>query len=141
MTSPRILLIDRNTGWLKFAEETLRQAGYAVETASDFAKASLRCPEGNFDLIFVGLDQVESHLGTLTDLAKNPSRPWRFVVMFPVRQTFDRVRIVLKAGAYDVVDKPYQRDALLSTVAAVVHEARLRNHVADAVRLSKVRPV
>lgn len=130
MASPRILLIDQHADWLKFAEETLRQEGYEVITVVDFDGACQRCLDEDFDLIFIGLDQAESHLGALSDLAKNPGRPQRFVVMFPLRQTFDRVRIVLKAGAYDIVDKPYQRDALLKMVADAVHEARQRNDLA-----------
>lgn len=132
MSFPRILLVDRHADWLKFAEETLKQAGYVAMTAIDFDQAYQRCLDEDFDLIFVGLDQAEGHLGTLSDLAKNPGRPQRFVVMFPLRQTFDRVRIVLKAGAYDVVDKPYQRDRLLKMVADEIHEARRRNNLALA---------
>jgi len=131
MTSPRILLIDRHADWLEFAEKTLKQESHDVVTATDFDEACRRCMDDDFDLIFVGLDQAESHLATLSDLAKNPNRPQRFVVMFPLRQTFDRVRIVFKAGAYDVVDKPHQRDALLRMVANAVHEARLRNGLTD----------
>jgi DNA-binding NtrC family response regulator len=122
-----ILLIDRHSQWLNFAVETLTQAGYKVLTASDFDTAAKRWLDKSFDLILVGLDQAESHLGTLTDLAKNAAHPRRIVIMFPVRQTYDKVRIVFKAGAYDVVDKPYQADALRSMVAEQIAEARQRN--------------
>jgi len=122
-----ILVIDRHSGWRKFAEETLKQAGYEVAAASRLEEAVERWLDESFDLILIGLDQAESHLGTLSDLAKNPAHPRRIVVMFPIRQTYDKMRIVFKAGAYDVVDKPYQADALRSMVAEQIAEARQKN--------------
>ncbi len=122
-----ILLIDQHVSWLQFAAKVLSGAGYDVKTAVSLDMAGQRYLNEDFDLIFVGLDQAESHLETLADWAKGQDHPQRFVVMFPVRQTFDTVRIVLKAGAYDVVNKPYQPDALLKTVAEEVREAKARN--------------
>jgi DNA-binding NtrC family response regulator len=133
MSSPQILLIDRHRRWLKFAQETLGEAGYAVMIASDFDEATEYYLSQDFDLILIGLDQAESNLATLSDLAKDHHHPRRFVVMFPVRQTFDRVRIVFKAGVYDVVDKPYGGDILLEIVSKELEEARLRNNMASAI--------
>lgn len=129
----RILLIDRHAQWVDFAVETLTQAGYKVFAASDFDTASERWLDQSFDLILVGLDQAESHLGALSHLAKNPAQPRRIVVMFPIRQTYDRMRIVFKAGAYDVVDKPYKADALLRTVAEQIAESRKSNDILEAI--------
>jgi DNA-binding NtrC family response regulator len=133
MTSTRILLIDQHVAWLRFAEETLSQADYDVTTALDLDEVCERCINEDFDLILIGLPQVERHLSKLSDLAKNPGHPLRFVVMFPVRQTFDTVRMMFKeAGAHDVVDKPYQPDVLLRMVANEVYEARRQNNLAAA---------
>jgi DNA-binding NtrC family response regulator len=130
-SSDRILLIDRHSDWLQFAKESLKQAGYEVFAASRFDEAAKRWRDESFDLILVGLDQAESHLSTLSDLAKNPANPRRIVVMFPIRQRYDRMRIVFKAGAYDVVDKPYQPDALISMVAGEIAEARQESSIVE----------
>jgi FixJ family two-component response regulator len=39
------------------------------------------------------------------------------------------MRIVFKAGAYDVVDKPYRADALVEMVAREITEARRESNV------------
>jgi DNA-binding NtrC family response regulator len=130
----RVLVIDRHSQWLDFAVATLIEAGYEVLSASDFEMASKRWRDASFDLILVGLDQAESHLSTMSDLAKDRVHPKRIVVMFPIRQTYDRMRIVFKAGAYDIVDKPYEAAALQSMVAKQISEARQKNR--SSTRLS-----
>jgi DNA-binding NtrC family response regulator len=126
----RVLLIDQHPEWLSFAKRTLFEAGYQVETAPNFEQAARCCFEADhFDLILVGLDQAEANLETIGELKKSKPQQWRFVVMFPVRQTPDRLRMVFKAGAFDCVNKPYQRDALLRVVADEIADARRRNSV------------
>jgi DNA-binding NtrC family response regulator len=126
----RVLLIDQQQNWLKFAKAALHEAGYQVETASSFEEAAACCFEtDHFDLILVGLDQAEANLETIGELKKSKTRQWHFVVMFPIRQAPDRLRMVFKAGVFDCVSKPYQRDALLQVVADEIADAKRRNEV------------
>lgn len=127
-----ILLIDRHSQWLDFAKEVLTRAGYKVFSADDFERAAERWGDEAFDLILVGLDQAESHLETLNDLARNRAHPKRVVVMFPILQTYDRMRIVFKAGAYDVIDKPYDAEALLRSVAEQIANSQHVNNGLEA---------
>jgi DNA-binding NtrC family response regulator len=122
----RILLIDRHPEWLQFAEEAL-QDQYDVLTATSFEEASESCiQEGRaqeFDLILVGLDLATSNLGTIKSLGKQ----WRFVVMFPVFQEDETLRILFKAGVYDCTDKPYEREGLLNLVVDELSRAERLN--------------
>ena len=129
MTSPEcsILLIDRHVGWLKLAQEPLTQAGYKVVTAPDLDEATQSRLNEPFDLVFIGLDQAERNLDTLSEIAKSPDVQQRFVVMFPLRQTHEKMRIVFRAGAYDCVDKPYQSGDLLKIVAEKIADTERTN--------------
>lgn len=115
MATRRILLIDRHLEWLQFAQEALQER-YDVLTAMNFEEAMKCCiQEGRsqeFDLIFVGLDLATNNLDTIKSLGKQ----WRFVVMFPVFQEDEKLRILFKAGVYDCADKPYEREELLKLV-------------------------
>lgn len=116
----RVLLIDQHPEWLQFAKEVLQEQHEAV-TATSFEEASEYCTrEGQsqeFDLIFVGLDLATSNLSTIAQLSKASSSRWRFVVMFPVFQEDETLRMLFKSGVYDCADKPYEREGLLKLVA------------------------
>lgn len=122
----RILLIDRDQDWLKFAESTLSSI-YEVLTESEFDQA-LRCcikrdAEPNFDLIFVGLDWATENLDTIRSFSKR----WRFVVMFPIIQQGQYLRILFKSGAFDCTDKPNDGKRLLELVKEQIDRAKLLN--------------
>lgn len=129
MANPkRILLIDRHQEWLRFAQEVL-QDEHEVYTATSFEEAKECCVGDDlsqeFDLIFVGLELATSNLSTIESLG----REWRFVVMFPVYQEDEKLRILFKAGVYDCADKPYDRESLLKLVADELSRAELLNRM------------
>jgi len=115
-TFKRILLIDRHPEWLQFAHEALQEQ-YDVLTAPSFEEARECCIQKGrsqeFDLILIGLDLATSNLSTIKAMGKQ----WRFVVMFPVFQEDETLRVLFKAGVYDCTDKPYEREGLLKLVA------------------------
>lgn len=111
----RILLVDQHPDWIKFAEEVLSER-YDVVTATSLEDASQCCRGKFFDLIFVGLHQAENKPDILNQLNQTPQGHRRLVIMFPVSQDYETMRRVFKAGAYDCVDKPYSREALLEMV-------------------------
>jgi len=127
-THKRILLIDRHLEWLQFAQEVLQEQ-YDVFTATSFEEVRKCCVREEwsqgFDLIFVGLDLATSNLNTIESLGKQ----WRFVVMFPVFQEDEKLRLLFKAGAYDCADKPYDRERLLQLVADELSRAERLNSV------------
>jgi DNA-binding NtrC family response regulator len=127
-TTKRILLIDRHPEWLQFAQEVLQEQ-YNVLTATGFEEAAKCCVgeerSQEFDLIFIGLDLATTNLNTIESLG----RQWRFVVMFPVFQEDEKLRILFKAGVYDCADKPYEREGLLKLVADELCRAERLNGI------------
>jgi len=126
-TQERILLIDRHPEWLQFAGEVLQEQ-YEIITAGSFEEANECCirkgQSQEFDLILVGLDLAANNLATITQLSKAPSDGWRFVVMFPIFQQDETLRMFFKAGVLDCADKPYEREGLLKLVADELTLAR-----------------
>ena len=111
----RILLIDRHAGWLQFAQEILQEQ-YDVLAAISLEEAVEACTvmdqSQGFDLIFVGLGSAANGLSIIKSLDSQ----WPFVIIFPVFQEDEKLRIFFKAGVYDCVDKPYEREILLKLV-------------------------
>lgn len=116
----RILLIDQRSEWLQFAKEVLQEQ-YEVVVAQSFQDASECCMrEGrsqDFDLVFIGQGLAASNLPAISQLSRSPSDGWRFIVMFPVFQEDESLRMFFKAGVLDCADKPYEREGLLKLVA------------------------
>lgn len=122
----KILLIDQHPEWLKFAQDVLSDE-YAVVTLTSYDEApsieyEVESNEG-FDLIFIGLELATNNLDMLKPLFKQ----WQFVVVFPVLQENETVRMLFKAGVYDCAPKPYEREGLLKLVANELAEAKLVN--------------
>jgi DNA-binding NtrC family response regulator len=112
----KILLIDQHPEWLDFAGEVLGK-DYDVSMLSRHHNLrslpkDVRKMDG-FDLIFIGLELATNNLDVLKPLFKQ----WQFVVIFPVIQENETVRLLFKAGVYDCARKPYDRDGLLKLVA------------------------
>lgn len=116
MKKKKILLIDQHSEWLDFAQEVLgddyditklSKHGNVLSLQKDLGKAN------GFDLIFIGLELVTNNLDVLKPLFKQ----WQFVVVFPVIQENETVRLLFKAGVYDCAQKPYDRNGLLKLVA------------------------
>jgi DNA-binding NtrC family response regulator len=118
----RILIIDTRNEWLSFAKATLSEAGYEVEVATSVQEAKDRLGDnGNrFDLILADQKVVEAESDTLRDMIwVEPDRRRRVVVVFPMQLALDKMRAAFKLGAFDCVDKQYERDKLISTVQEV----------------------
>jgi DNA-binding NtrC family response regulator len=124
---PKILLIDQHPEWLEFAQNVLKE-GYDVvahkawDNAMSTVRESARKVEG-FDLVFIGLELATSNLDELKPLFKE----WQFVVIFPIIETNETVRLLFKAGVYDCARKPYEKEGLLKLVADELEFAKLAN--------------
>jgi len=126
-TQGRILLIDRHPEWLEFASEVL-EGQYEVVTARSLEEANKCCIQQGqskeFDLIFIGLDEAASNLPAITQLSRISRDGWHFVVMFPVFQENETLRMFFKAGVLDCADKPYESQGLLKLVTDELFLAR-----------------
>jgi DNA-binding NtrC family response regulator len=145
LSKARLLVIDRNLQWLRFAKRTLQCAGYAVAVAMDLVEAFRVHPDNDFDLVLIGLDQVERNLSVFAQLSREKAQSRRFVVMFPIHRTLDRVRVAFRAGAYDCIDKPFEAEALLDLVSEqLTHSMQTATitegiDLSDRIQLSQVR--
>lgn len=122
----KILLIDQHPEWLDFAKKTLREE-YEIVTFSrqnDLLTLHKSSKKANgFDVVFIGLELVTQNLDVLKPLFKR----WQFVVIFPVIQENETVRLLFKAGVYDCARKPYDSEGLLKLVADELEVADLAN--------------
>jgi response regulator RpfG family c-di-GMP phosphodiesterase len=121
----KILLIDQHPEWLDFARAVL-QEDYEVLALKRGENLSLENEVSSldgFDLVFIGLELATNNLDALKPLFKQ----WHFVVIFPVLQSNDTVRLLFKAGVYDCARKPYEREGLLKLVADELALANIAN--------------
>ena len=135
MKKKKILLIDQHPEWLDFAQGVLREEYDIVKLSKHGDALSLHKDIGKsngFDLIFIGLELVTNNLDVLKPLFKQ----WQFVVVFPIIQENETVRLLFKAGVYDCAQKPYDRDGLLKLVADEFALAQFVNKQ-DKVQLTK----
>ena len=111
----RLLFIDPHEEWLSFVESTLADS-FDVETAQEF-KALFEMQEGGpFDLIFIGLNVAQENMDALSYLAESFENRWHFIVLFPGFPDDQAARILFKAGARDLLSKPYDPDTLRNVV-------------------------
>src|SRR5919106_1961238 len=111
----RILLIDDDPGVRDSTERTLRNAGYAVQSAATGEQGFELARGGAFDVILSdmrmpgisGLDILRKLRETRVDAA--------FIVMTGFA-TVDTAVEAMKLGAVDFVQKPFLRDELLMRV-------------------------
>lgn len=120
-----ILLIDHDEDWLASAQPVLEALGYVVETARS-TKEVLGPEDKIYDLILMNWTQADQERVLLERLARPESdNPRCVVVMFPIQQLPERMRVVFKSGAYDCVDKPFDREELIELVETLQAECVL----------------
>jgi DNA-binding NtrC family response regulator len=128
MSERRILLIEDDTSGRELGAFNLRRGGYTVDAA----------PSGEQGL---GAFDPELHELVITDLrmpgidgldvvravkAKAPDTP---VLVITAYGSVDTAVEAMKAGAYDFIGKPFQRDHLLLTVGRALESRHLREEV------------
>jgi DNA-binding NtrC family response regulator len=121
-SSKRILIIDTQGKWLSFASSTLSEVGYEVEVAKSIqeAKEILGDNDDKFDLILADQKVAEAEGNILRDVIwVEPDRRRRVVVVFPAQLALPEMRKIFKLGAFDCVDKQYERDKLIGLVQEI----------------------
>jgi DNA-binding NtrC family response regulator len=115
MARKSILVVDDEKGQREILEMILTAAGYDVTTASSGEAALKFTRERRFDLALTdlkmtGMDGIEllQHL-----LAQDSSI---IVILLTAHGSIDSAKEALKRGAYDYLQKPFDRDKLLETI-------------------------
>ncbi|HEX8138466.1 MAG TPA: sigma-54 dependent transcriptional regulator [Pyrinomonadaceae bacterium] len=115
MARKSILVVDDEKGQREILEMILTTAGYDVTTASSGEAALKFTRERRFDLALTdlkmtGMDGIEllQHL-----VAQDSSI---IVILLTAHGSIDSAKEALKRGAYDYLQKPFERDQLLETI-------------------------
>ncbi|MDQ3818438.1 MAG: sigma-54 dependent transcriptional regulator [Acidobacteriota bacterium] len=115
MARKSILVVDDEKSQREILEMILSAEGYDVTTAASGEAALKFAKERRFDLALTdlkmtGMDGIEllQHL-----LAQDSSI---IVILLTAHGTIDSAKEALKRGAFDYLQKPYDREALLKTI-------------------------
>jgi two-component system NtrC family response regulator len=135
--NPKILVIDDDTSLRRVLEYNLQEAGYDVITAAS-GEAGLRSFAVEMpalvitDMKMPGMDGMQV-LKTIKERS-----PETLVIVITAFGTVDIAVEAMKAGAYDYITKPFNRDELRLTVAKAlqfrgmaVENRRLKEELSD----------
>ncbi len=134
---PIILIIDDDTSLRRVLEYNLQEAGYAVATAASGEEGvrlfgELSPPLVITDMKMPGMDGMQ----VLKAIKERSSET--LVIMITAFGTVDIAVEAMKAGAYDYITKPFNRDELRLTVAKALQfnglaaeNRQLRSELAD----------
>jgi DNA-binding NtrC family response regulator len=117
----RILFIDPDPKYLSFAVNALKRIGVnatgftGIKSAQQFLKSTR-----GIQLILIDLEYAEKEPEKIRKLAESDRR--HVVVLFPVQLTPHKMSLVFKLGAYDCVDKPYDKSQLIKQIDILIKE-------------------
>jgi DNA-binding response OmpR family regulator len=119
----RILVVDDEQHIRDILAETLRDAGYAVETASNGEEGVLKLRSGSFDLILLDIRMpIHSGLDVLKLLRRNGGGPP--VVIITGLASSEEMEEALRLGAAKCIRKPFHLKTLLSDISGILHSGR-----------------
>ena len=134
-----ILIIDDDTSLRRVLEYNLQEAGYAVATAASGEEGLERFDEVNPTLVITDM-KMPGMDGMQVLKAVKERSPETLVMVITAFGTVDIAVEAMKAGAYDYITKPFNRDELRLTVAKALRlsgledeNKRLKSELADRV--------
>jgi len=112
-----VMLVDSDQVYLRFAEETL-QAGYDVSTVNSFTKEIVQVGWRRVDLFLINDRFLEDPLVTdLMDQIRRAGPDTRAIAVLSTSARPYEAERAFGLGFWDVVQKPYDGDALLAIVS------------------------
>jgi two-component system NtrC family response regulator len=134
---PKILIIDDDTSLRRVLEYNLQEAGYAVGTAASGEEGLQLFDEVSPTLVITDM-KMPGMDGMQVLKAIKERSPETLVIIITAFGTVDIAVEAMKAGAYDYITKPFNRDELRLTVAKAlqlsgltVENKRLRSELVD----------
>jgi two-component system NtrC family response regulator len=134
---PIILIIDDDTSLRRVLEYNLQEVGYAVGTAAS-GEEGLRLFDEVAPALVITDMQMPGMDGMQVLKAIKERSPETLVIMITAFGTVDIAVAAMKAGAYDYITKPFNRDELRLTVAKALQlnglteeNKRLKGELAD----------
>ncbi len=113
---PTIIIIDDDTSLRRVLEYNLQEAGYAVGTAASGEEGLRLFDEVSPALVITDMKMPGMDGMQVLKAIKDRS-PETLVIMITAFGTVDIAVEAMKAGAYDYITKPFNRDELRLTVA------------------------
>src|SRR6185369_8741039 len=133
----RILIIDDDASLRRVLEYNLLEAGYAVTAAASGEEGLALFTVAPYPLVITDMKMPGMYGMELLSAVKKIS-PTTLVIMITAFGTVDIAVQAMKAGAYDYITKPFNRDELLLTVAKAlklidveIENRRLKEELAD----------
>ncbi len=134
---PIILIIDDDTSLRRVLEYNLQEAGYAVATAASGEEGLSLFDEVSPALVVTDM-KMPGMDGMQVLKAVKERSPETLVIMITAFGTVDIAVEAMKAGAYDYITKPFNRDELRLIVAKALQlngltaeNRRLKSELAD----------
>jgi signal transduction histidine kinase/HD-like signal output (HDOD) protein/CheY-like chemotaxis protein len=123
----RILVVDDEQHIRDILSETLREAGYVVETAPNGEEGVLKLRSASFDLILLDIRMpIHSGLDVLKLLRRNGGAPP--VMIITGLASSDELDEALRLGAAKCIRKPFHLKTLLSDISGILHSDRPANN-------------
>lgn len=132
LPNARILVVDDEANVRKVLGALLAQQGYEVHAESDGQAALMRfrtAPMGTFDAVVTDL-RMPNMTGMELLRALQQHDPALPVVMLTAHGSVDTAVEAVKSGAFDFLEKPFDRDQLDQVLAKAVHTRRHTGPVA-----------
>ncbi len=137
MSQPNILVVDDEPGIVLLCERVLTGAGYAISAFSEPENALEVIKTQKVDLLLVDIRMPKLSGLELIDLAKI-SQPEMAVLVMTGFGTVETAIDVLHKGVDGLILKPFERQALLSSVERAIQDNQKKQDIA---RLQALQPL
>lgn len=127
----KILVVDDDKNLRRIIEFTLTENGHSVQTAADAEEALASLDKESFDIVVTDIRMPgKDGIALLREIKARA--PGVEVIVVTAFGTVETAVEAMKAGAFDYVTKPFNRDELKLTVQRALH---LRDLESENVRL------
>jgi DNA-binding NtrC family response regulator len=133
----RLLIVDDDAEVVAWLAESLTEAGYAVEGVTSPREALARVERTAFDLVVTDVYMPELRG---TDLMReiHARRPGQLVLLVTAFGSIDMAVEAVRAGAADLVTKPFSLERLKLAIERAIEERQMRREI---VHLRRALPV
>lgn len=126
MNTQSILIVDDDESLRRIIEYNLKQRGYHTIAVDSAEKALEALRKSHFNLLISDM-KLPGKDGVELMMEAKELRPDLPVIFITAFGTIEKAVEAMKAGAYDYVTKPFERDDLLMTVDKVLEYQRLKD--------------
>jgi len=126
MAKATLLAVDDEPFFLHLYQDTLKQGGFNIETATSGKAAIERIQRGGVDIVLTDMVMPEIDGLEVLRVARALANPPE-VILLTGHATTESAIQALKNGARDYITKPFNPDELLHLVRTCVEQRRLLN--------------